>query len=141
MQTKSDPLSVVRAYMDGWNAHDASLATGSLDADVEYYDASVGTSQHGVTAARDNVIAFFLDAAPDLAWTMVDEPLVTEDAAAFRWVFSGTNTGTPFEGDAPTGARFELQGMSLVRVRNGKIFYQGDFYDALTLKKQLGLVG
>jgi predicted ester cyclase len=87
------------------------------------------------------VIAFFVGALPDLAWTMVGEPLVTEDAAAFRWVFSGTNTGTPFEGDAPTGAAIALQGMSLIKVRNGKIVYQGDFYDALTLKRQLGLLG
>lgn len=134
-----DTLSVVREYMAGWNAHDAGLAARSLDADVEYYDASVGEPQRGREAARDKVIAVFLDALPDLTWTMVDEPLVVDDAAAFRWVFAGTNTGTPFEGDAPTGARIELHGMSLIKVKDGKIVYQGDFYDALTLRKQLGL--
>lgn len=134
-----DTLSVVREYMAGWNAHDAELAAQSLHADVEYHDAAVGEPQRGLAAARDNVIAFFLGALPDLTWTMVGEPVVANGAMAFRWVFAGTNTGTPFEGDAPTGARVELRGMSFVEVANGKIVYQGDFYDALTLRRQLGL--
>lgn len=141
MDTRTEVLSVVRDYMAGWNAHDAARAARYLDADVEYYDASVGEPQHGRAAARDNVITFFLEALPDLTWTMVDEPVVSDGSAAFRWVFSGRNTGRPFEGDAPTGASIELQGMSLVKVEQGKIVYQGDFYDALTLRRQLGLSG
>lgn len=141
MDVGLDTRSVVREYMAGWNAHDAELAAGSFDADVEYYDATLGVSQHGIAAARDNVIAFFLDALPDLTWTMVGDPLVEDGSAAFRWVFAGTNTGTAFEGETPTGARIELRGMTFVQTRNGKIVYQGDFYDALTLRKQLGLKG
>jgi predicted ester cyclase len=141
MDARSRVLSVVKDYMAGWNAHDAARAARSLDADVEYYDATLGVSQHGIPAARDNVIAFFLDALPDLTWTMVDEPLVEDGCAAFRWVFTGTNTGTAFEGDAPTGARIQLHGMTFVKTRKDKIVYQGDFYDALTLRTQLGLTG
>ena len=141
MNSSLDVVSVVKEYMAGWNAHDAGRAARCLDADVEYYDATVGVPQRGMEAARDNVITFFLEALPDLTWTMIDEPLVSGGSAAFRWVFSGTNTGRPFEGDAPTGASIELQGMSLVKVEKGKIVYQGDFYDALTLRRQLGLPG
>ena len=141
MNARLDTLAVVREYMAGWNAHDAGAAARCLAADVEYYDATVGEPQHGMAAARDNVITFFLEALPDLTWTMVDEPLVSDGSAAFRWVFSGTNTGRPFEGDAPTGASIELHGMSLVKVEQGKIVYQGDYYDALTLRRQLGLSG
>ena len=97
MEPRSDTLSVVREYMAGWNAHDAELAARSLDADVEYYDASVGEPQHGMEAARDNVIAFFLDAVPDLTWTMVDEPVVVdgsdEEHVAERKVGPVTVTG------------------------------------------------
>ena len=141
MEIRAEVMAVVREYMAGWNAHDAARAARSLAADVEYYDASVGEPQRGMAAARDNVITFFLEALPDLTWTMVGEPVVSDGSAAFRWVFSGTNTGKPFEGDAPTGASIELQGMSLVKVEQGQIVYQGDFYDALTLRRQLGLQG
>ncbi|GGP27919.1 ester cyclase [Silvimonas amylolytica] len=138
--TKADPLSIVHAYMDGWNKHDPNLAAMNLDFDVEYYDATVGESQFGVVPARDNVIKFFIAALPDLKWKMVGDPVVSKDSIAFRWVFTGTNTGIPFEGDKPTGKAIELNGLSLIRVKNGRIVYQGDFYDALTLKKQLGLI-
>ena len=140
MAAKSDPLAVVKAYMDGWNRHDPNLAAMNMDYEVEYYDVTVGESQYGVVPARDNVIKFFMQALPDLKWKMVGEPLVTRDAVAFQWVFSGTNTGIPFEGDKPTGKPIELKGLSLIKVKGGKIVYQGDFYDALTLKKQLGLI-
>ncbi|WP_410497800.1 ester cyclase [Chitinibacter sp. S2-10] len=138
--SKSDPLSVVKAYMAGWNKHDANLAASYLDYEVEYYDVTVGESQIGVVPARDNVIKFFIAALPDLKWEMVDEPVVSKDGIAFRWVFTGTNTGIPFEGDKPTGNKISLNGLSLIKVKQGQIVYQGDFYDALTLKKQLGLI-
>ena len=141
MESTLDTLTVLREYMAGWNAHDVTRAARCLAAEVEYHDATVGEPQRGMEAARDNVITFFLEALPDLTWTMVGEPLVADGSAAFRWVFAGTNTGRPFEGDAPTGASIELQGMSLVQVEKGKIVYQGDFYDALTLRRQLGLPG
>jgi steroid delta-isomerase-like uncharacterized protein len=141
MDSTLDTLAVVREYLAAWNAHDAARAARCLAADVEYQDASVGEPQRGMEAARDKVITFFLEALPDLTWTMVEAPLVADGSAAFRWVFAGTNTGRPFEGDAPTGASIELQGMSLLKVERGKIVYQGDFYDALTLRRQLGLPG
>jgi predicted ester cyclase len=136
-----DPRAIVEAYLRGWNAHDPDLAAESLAADVEYYDVTVGAPERGAKAARDHVIAFFMGAFPDLAWTMVGDPLVAGDGVAFRWVLTGTNTGIPVEGDAPTGARVEIDGLSLIRVRDGKIVYQGDFYDGLRLKRQLGLLG
>lgn len=63
------------------------------------------------------MIKFFIQALLDIRWKMVCEPLVTRDTVAFRWVFSGTNTGIPFEGDKPTGKPIELKGLSLIRAR------------------------
>jgi len=133
------PLAVVKTYMAGWNAHDPNLAAMNMDFDVEYFDATVGQSTFGVVPARDNVIKFFMQAFPDLKWTMEGEPLVGKDGVAFRWVFTGNNTGIPVEGDKPTGKPIELHGLSMIKVKGGRIVYQGDYYDALTFRKQLGL--
>jgi predicted ester cyclase len=133
------PLKVVQKYMAAWNAHNANEAALSFDYDVEYFDASVGQSQYGVVPARDNVIKFFIAAFPDLQWKMEGAPLVTQDAIAFQWVFTGTNTGIPVDCDKPTGKPIAFRGVSMIRLKGGKITYQGDYYDALTFRNQVGL--
>jgi steroid delta-isomerase-like uncharacterized protein len=135
----ADPLAVVDAYVAAWNAHDAAAAAGHLAEDVTYYDASVGTPQLGRDAARTNVIEAFLNAAPDAKWERIGDPVVTDHAVAFEWVFSGTNTGAWADGTAATGKPFEIRGLSLFRIEGDAIAYQGDYYDALGFFKQLGL--
>jgi steroid delta-isomerase-like uncharacterized protein len=134
-----DALAIVESYVAAWNAHDAAKAAGYLAEDVEYYDAAVGTPQRGREAARVNVIEAFMTAAPDLKWERTGEPVVTGDAVAFEWVFSGTNTGAWADGTAATGKPFSFHGLSLFRVENGEIAYQGDYYDAFGFFRQLGL--
>jgi steroid delta-isomerase-like uncharacterized protein len=135
----ADPLAVVEAYVAAWNAHDAAAAAGHLAEDVTYYDASVGTPQVGRDAARTNVIEAFLNAAPDAKWERSGDPVVSGDAVAFEWVFSGTNTGAWADGTAATGKPFSIHGLSLFRLAGEEIAYQGDYYDALGFYKQLGL--
>lgn len=136
------PLQVVQQYMAGWNAHDANQAAMAMDPEVEYYDVTVGESQYGVMVARDNVIRFFMNSFPDLKWQMLDKPVVTKNEVVFRWRFTGTNTGPNIDATInegkPTGKPISFEGLSLIRIKNSKIVYQGDFYDALSLNKQLG---
>lgn len=136
-----NPKAVVEAYMAAWNTHDADKA-GSYFADTgEYYDVTVGTSQKGRDAARDNVIKVFIGAVPDLKWVMDGEPIVGADGGiAFQWTFSGTNTGAWDPKTPATNKAFRFKGVSFVRIKDGKITYQGDYYDALGFQKQLGWI-
>ena len=136
---QANPAQIVHKYMAAWNAHNYNQAALSFDYDVEYFDASVGTAQYGIVTARDNVVKFFIQALPDLQWKMEGKPIVQGDSIAFRWVFTGTNTGIPFECEKPTGKAIELHGVSMINTKGGRIVYQGDFYDAKTLRDQLGL--
>lgn len=142
MPMAADPLPVVDAYMAAWNGHDAAKAAASLADNVTYYDASVGTPQVGKDNAQKNVIEAFLKAAPDCKWTRDGDPVVSKmgDAVAFQWTFSGTNTGPWGDGTKATGKKFQFQGLTLIRLKDGKIVYQGDYYDALGFYKQLGLM-
>lgn len=65
--------------------------------------------------------------------------MVTQDAIAFQWIFTGTHTGIPVDCDKPTGKPIAFRGVSMIRLRGGKIAYQGDYYDALTFRSQVGL--
>ena len=135
-----DPVGVVDAYIAAWNAHDAARAAGAFAENVEYYDASVGTPVVGRAAAQEQVIQAFLTAAPDCIWIRdTTPPVVGTDAIAFQWTFSGTNTGPWSDGTKATGKRFSFKGLTLIRLDGEKIVYQGDYYDAYGLYKQVGL--
>lgn len=131
------PTQVVKAYMAAWNQHDAQKAGTYLAKNVEYYDVTVGTPQKGQIAARDQVIKVFIDAVPNLKWEMTSPPIVSKDGIAFQWRFSGTNTGK-WGTTSATNKPLTFEGVSFVRTHHGKITYQGDYYDAANLNKQLG---
>lgn len=139
--TKADPMSVAKAYLAAWNAHDADAAAALLAEQVTYYDAAVGKPVKGRAAARDEVIKAFLRAAPDCNWTLNTDadPVVTDDAVVFQWTFAGTNTGPWADGTKATGKPFTFGGATILKVHSGKITYQGDFYDSYGFFKQLGL--
>lgn len=137
-QAADDAKAIVDGYMAAWNAHDADKAATFFAEDGVYFDATVGTPQNGRTAARDNVIKVFITAVPDLTWSMTSAPIVSADGIAFQWKFSGTNSG-PWSAETPaTNKPLSFEGVSFVRIKDGKIAYQGDYYDALGFNKQLG---
>lgn len=133
-----DATAVIGDYMSAWNAHDSDKAGSYFADDGVYLDASVGTPQKGRQAATDNVIKVFIKAVPDCLWTMRGDPIATADGIAFEWTFTGTNTGDWSGETKATGKTMSFNGVSFVRVKDGKITYQGDYYDAATLNKQMG---
>ncbi|MDX1723738.1 MAG: ester cyclase [Pseudomonas sp.] len=138
VQAADDARAIVDGYMAAWNAHDAEQAATFLAEDAVYFDATVGTPQNGKAAARDNVIKVFIDAVPDLKWEMTSEPIVGADGIAFQWRFSGTNSGAWGPDTPATDKPLSFEGVSFIRIKDGKIAYQGDYYDALGFNKQLG---
>ena len=132
------PADVVKGYLAAWNAHDIEAAANYFADDVTYFDASVGTPVEGKDEATKNIVASFINAAPDLKWEMLGDPIVEGEMVAFEWRFSGTNTGAWADGTAPAGKPFSFLGASVFRVAGDKIATQSDYYDALGFYKQLG---
>jgi steroid delta-isomerase-like uncharacterized protein len=134
------PRQVADAYMAAWNAHDPEAAAALMADDVTYLDATVGEPQKGREAARDKVIKLFVIAAPDLTWKMTSKPIESANGIAYEWTFAGTNTGAWGPDTPATGKSFSFNGVTFMQVENGKIIYQGDYYDSLGFQKQLGWI-
>jgi steroid delta-isomerase-like uncharacterized protein len=134
------PRQVADAYVAAWNAHDPDAAAALMADDVTYLDATVGEPQKGREAARDKVIKLFVAAAPDLTWNMTSEPIESANGIAYEWTFAGTNTGAWGPDSPATNKSFSFNGVTFMRVENGKITYQGDYYDSLGFQKQLGWI-
>ena len=134
------PRQVADAYVAAWNAHDPDAAAALMADDVTYLDATVGEPQKGREAARDKVIKLFVTTAPDPTWKMTSEPIESANGIAYEWTFAGTNTGAWGPDSPATNKSFSFNGVTFMRVENGKITYQGDYYDSLGFQKQLGWI-
>ena len=62
-----------------------------------------------------------------------------DDKLVKYWNFKGTHTGD-FFGIPPTGKNVSIEGTTLIRMSNGKIAEERDFFDNLDFMTQLGLV-
>jgi steroid delta-isomerase-like uncharacterized protein len=129
---------VIKTYMQAWNNHKPDEAASYFADNVEFLDSSVGTPQIGREAARDNVIKVFIQAVPDLNRRMIGEPIVSGENIAFEWEFSGKNTGAWSPETPATNRPLTFKGVSFIRLKDGKIVTQHDYYDALGFNKQLG---
>jgi len=61
------------------------------------------------------------------------------DKLVKHWNFKGTHTGV-FFGIPATGKQVSLDGVTLVRMENGKVAEERDFFDNLEFSQQLGLI-
>lgn len=67
----------------------------------------------------------------------VEEQLTVGDQVVSRWTLSGTDTGG-YMGNAPTGRRIEVGGISISRVLEGKITEEWEYFNEGGLLRQLG---
>ncbi len=94
----------------------------------------MGTGPEAFKRTRAMMYAGF----PDLRWT-IEETIAEGDKVAERLRARGTHEGE-FMGVAPTGKRVEFEGISTVRIGEGKIAENRGMPDMLGLLQQLGAV-
>lgn len=67
----------------------------------------------------------------------LDHVIASKDQAACHFTITGTHTGE-FMGLPPTGRRVQIEGVSIVKVRSGKVVEDITEIDAMGLMDQLG---
>ena len=121
----------------------AALGRAERDAQQRYYAPDARAHIHGVVgpAGRDEMIGFFaelFDAFPDWRFAVV-ETVAEGDGVAVRWHARGTFAGPgSFMGFEPNGARIDIEGVDLVRVRDGRISAIDAYMNGAELARQLG---
>lgn len=69
----------------------------------------------------------------------VDETVVQGDSVAIRWTARGAHTGTGL-GFSPTGLPVTVPGMTMVHVREGRIYEGWNAFDLTSVIDRLGAV-
>ncbi|UKM66340.1 ester cyclase [Flavobacteriaceae bacterium GSB9] len=89
----------------------------------------------------ENVKAYyqnFITGFSDIEFRTVDA-FSQGDKIVKHWSFKGNNTGE-FFGMPPTGKSVNIDGVTLVKMQNGKIAQEHDFIDNMVFMQQLGIV-
>lgn len=129
--------SILQAYVDAWNAHDAAGIVACFTPDGTYEDPMTSGPLAGDAIG---VMAQQLwDTFPDLAFDLLGVAGSGSETAAFEWRMRGTNLG-PFAGMPPTGKPIAIDGVDFVRLApDGRILSVRGQFDSGAVPRQLGL--
>ena len=78
-------------------------------------------------------------AFPDVRVT-VEDLLAEGDEVAVRWTLRGTHEGELRGGIPATGRRVEVSGITISRIRDGRVVESWGNYDLLGMLQQLGVI-
>jgi steroid delta-isomerase-like uncharacterized protein len=134
-------VDTIRKLFDGFNSKDYDAIEALVADDFELIDVASGETYHGPEGARRNAESWLIP-FPDVEVELLNV-FESGDWAVAEAVGRGTHSGpmqTPMGEVPPTGVKLELHFCSIVKVRDGKIVEERDYYDAMTIATKLGLV-
>lgn len=125
--------SIGQKWIDGWNATDPGLLVAAFTPDAIYEDVAFGVKKTGSAGLRelhksdhDDVGGFYVKLIASH---------VADGHGTIEWIYGGKDVGL-----FKTGKPFEVQGVSVIEVRGGRISRNLDYYDAATIMKQVGIL-
>lgn len=132
----TDVAAVARAYFEAVGRRD-------LDAMTAFYEPDGTGEIHGLVELRvpDTYRPWFgnlFAAFPDFSFEILDV-MASGEKAAVRWHATGTfNGSTSFEGLLPNGARVDVQGCDVLKIRDGRIQRNDAYMNGAEMARQLG---
>jgi len=130
-----DNKAIYRRFIEeGFNKGNLNVLDEVLSPDYVYHDAPPGTptGREGVK----QVVSTYRGAFPDLKITIEDQA-AEGDKVSSRTTMRGTHQGT-LTGISPTRKHVEVPGLTMVRIKGGKIAESWVENDVVSLYQQLG---
>ena len=126
------------AYLDALNAHDIPAVLEFMRDDVVYSDMAVGERMEGRAATGEFLGLMATNVSSDYRFDN-EQVLIDGESFALVWTMSGTKD----RGDErvpATGRRFAVPGVSIGRLRDGKVLEQRDYWNMAAFLMQIGLM-
>lgn len=124
-----------RFFVDLLSTGNWDIAPNILAQDVVMHHPASPTPIEGLQAVAGMLTAFRAG-FPDLSIT-VQDAFGAGDRAVVRWQMTGTHTGNLF-GMPPTGKAVQVNGISIVREKGGRIVEDWVAEDTAGMMRQLG---
>ncbi len=135
--TEQTNLRSVSDVLPFWNVHDVPGVLVFYNEDITWINQGLEETYHGKQEVGEFLGRMF-SAFPDLHFA-VTHKIARGNNVAEQWVIHGTHRGA-FMGIPPTGRPVEIQGMSMVELRDGKFLRDQFYWDAGSVLRQMGLM-
>jgi steroid delta-isomerase-like uncharacterized protein len=126
---RTDPQSVLEAYVSAWNRHDFAAIDRLIAHDGIHDDVGNAVHAQGPGQVKEFMRSIIAQ-EPDFKWR-IDRFIVSGSTVAAEWTWTAT-----FTGDGPYGSvKDQLlhgRGASIVEVEKGLIKQFTDYYDPLS---------
>jgi steroid delta-isomerase-like uncharacterized protein len=135
MDKSQTNLNAVQRFYDAYNNKDAAILNEVIaDVYLDYGHEPPGRGLQGAKTDHQELGRGLADARFD-----IDEMFGADDRVVVRWTLHATHTG-PFAGVSPTQKKIAIRGISLYRLRDGKITETRNLADLFALFTQLGTI-
>jgi len=131
----ANKVLIRRLFEDCLNPHEASIYP-EVYGNVVYRAPALGELRNELH--RQFLLGFFA-AFPDGRWHIEDQ-IAEDDKVVVRWTFIGTHRGT-FMDLMPSRKQWTGSGISIYRIRDGKIVEEWQEWDTLGTMQQLAVLG
>lgn len=135
--SEQNKTNVRRLFEEVWNKGYVPVADELFAPTYTHHDSSTPDVGRGPESEKKRV-TLYRTAFPDIRFT-IEDMLAEGETVVARWTCRGTHKGE-LNGIAPTGKQFNINGISIARFTNGKMFEGYVNWDALGLMQQLGVV-
>jgi len=133
--TEEEAKAFIDRDLEIWNEGNLALANDLLAPDYVQHAADISEDIVGIDAFKEEIANLRTD-FPDFNLT-TEELIVKNDKIVWRWIFTGTNTGTTSD-IPPTGKKVRVSGVDIIHVVNGKFVERWMYYNEATVLRQLG---
>lgn len=135
--TTEENMDILRRLANVINSGDLTGLDELVDDKIRYRTVD-GREMHGLDEYKQ-LLSINLQAFPDFEVSIEEMAAVGNNKVFKIWKITGTHEGD-YLGIPPTDRKVELLISTLDRFEGGKLVDQFDFFDNLTLLKQLGAV-
>ncbi len=131
----------MRNYVEAWNSHDPAKVLACMTEDVLRDDKGLGERLEGADAVRQSIVDAAENFSSDYRIDLGELILATDEMYAAEWTMSGTNDREDKARGLPnTGRQFRIEGLSIGRLRDGKVAEERLYYNMADYLTQIGLM-
>jgi steroid delta-isomerase-like uncharacterized protein len=134
----ANPESIAREAFEAINRNDMATFKSLLHPDYSYRGPD-GQVQSGGPDAGIAVVQMYRTAFPDDMKADVQRVHSSGDTAIVEFIGTGTHKGD-LAGIAPTGRKVEMPIITVLEIKDGKVYAEREYMDSAYMMQQLGVV-
>jgi steroid delta-isomerase-like uncharacterized protein len=124
-----------KAYIEAMNRHDVAALMAFFADEATYEDAAMGIVRRG-RAQIEEFINFFFHCYDGVTYTLRNT-VGSGDSIAWEWTLDAKYARTSHTGVVATGQNISVRGASFVRLHDGKVVSNTDYWDIGTMRSQI----